>query len=54
MQTTKPVVILTPLWIVVGLSVGPAVALGLSRFAYALLLPPCALISGGVLPTPVP
>ncbi|MCX4163024.1 MULTISPECIES: YbfB/YjiJ family MFS transporter [Paraburkholderia] len=30
---------LTPLWVVVGLAMGPAVALGLSRFAYALLLP---------------
>jgi predicted MFS family arabinose efflux permease len=30
---------LTPLWVVVGLSMGPAVALGLGRFAYALLLP---------------
>jgi predicted MFS family arabinose efflux permease len=27
------------LWIVVGLAMGPAVALGLARFAYALLLP---------------
>ncbi len=31
--------VLTPLWVVVGLSMGPAVALGLARFAYALLLP---------------
>lgn len=31
--------ILTPLWVVVGLSMGPGVALGLARFAYALLLP---------------
>lgn len=30
----------TPLWVVVGLAMGPAVALGLARFAYALLLPP--------------
>ena len=30
---------LTPLWVVFGLAMGPAVALGLSRFAYALLLP---------------
>jgi predicted MFS family arabinose efflux permease len=26
-------------WVVVGLAMGPAVALGLARFAYALLLP---------------
>jgi predicted MFS family arabinose efflux permease len=31
---------LTPLWVPLGLSVGPLVALGLARFAYALLLPP--------------
>ena len=31
--------VLTPLWVVIGLAMGPAVALGLSRFAYALLLP---------------
>ncbi|PYE25436.1 putative MFS family arabinose efflux permease [Paraburkholderia silvatlantica] len=30
---------LTPAWVVVGLAMGPAVALGLARFAYALLLP---------------
>jgi predicted MFS family arabinose efflux permease len=36
----KPAAVLTPLWVVVGLAMGPAVALGLSRFAYALLLPP--------------
>jgi len=30
---------LTPMWVVVGLAMGPAVALGLARFAYALLLP---------------
>jgi predicted MFS family arabinose efflux permease len=29
----------TPLWVVVGLSMGPVIALGLARFAYALLLP---------------
>ena len=29
----------TPLWIVAGLAMSPAVALGLGRFAYALLLP---------------
>jgi len=29
----------TSLWVVVGLSMGPVVALGLARFAYALLLP---------------
>jgi predicted MFS family arabinose efflux permease len=31
---------LTPSWVIVGLAMGPAVALGLGRFAYALLLPP--------------
>lgn len=31
---------LTPTWVVIGLAMGPAVALGLARFAYALLLPP--------------
>ncbi len=30
---------LTPLWVILGLAMGPAVALGLGRFAYALLLP---------------
>ncbi|QEI06913.1 YbfB/YjiJ family MFS transporter [Pigmentiphaga aceris] len=30
---------LIPIWVVFGLAMGPAVALGLSRFAYALLLP---------------
>ena len=30
----------TPLWVVLGLAMGPTVALGLARFAYALLLPP--------------
>jgi predicted MFS family arabinose efflux permease len=35
----NPDAVLTPLWVVVGLAMGPAVALGLSRFAYALLLP---------------
>jgi predicted MFS family arabinose efflux permease len=30
---------LTSLWVVMGLAMGPAVALGLARFAYALLLP---------------
>ena len=29
----------TSLWIVAGLAMGPAIALGLARFAYALLLP---------------
>lgn len=29
----------TPWWVIVGLAMGPAVALGLSRFAYALILP---------------
>jgi hypothetical protein len=27
------------MWVVIGLAMGPAVALGLARFAYALLLP---------------
>jgi predicted MFS family arabinose efflux permease len=40
MAITKPVAALTPLWVIVGLAMGPAVALGLARFAYALLLPP--------------
>jgi predicted MFS family arabinose efflux permease len=31
---------LTPAWVVIGLAMGPAVAIGLARFAYALLLPP--------------
>ena len=31
---------LTPSWVILGLAMGPAVALGLGRFAYALLLPP--------------
>jgi predicted MFS family arabinose efflux permease len=31
---------LTPMWVVIGLAMGPAVALGLARFGYALLLPP--------------
>src|ERR1700761_961960 len=35
-----PVADLTPAWVIVGLAMGPAVALGLGRFAYALLLPP--------------
>src|SRR5258708_6416601 len=30
---------LTPSWVILGLAIGPAVALGLGRFAYALLLP---------------
>ncbi|HEY4254636.1 MAG TPA: YbfB/YjiJ family MFS transporter, partial [Roseomonas sp.] len=30
---------LTPLWVICGLAMGPAIALGLARFAYALLLP---------------
>jgi predicted MFS family arabinose efflux permease len=38
-SVAKPVAVLTPMWVVVGLAMGPAVALGLSRFAYALLLP---------------
>lgn len=29
----------TPMWVVIGLAMGPAVALGFARFAYALLLP---------------
>jgi len=28
------------LWVIFGLAMGPAAALGLARFAYALLLPP--------------
>jgi hypothetical protein len=28
-----------PLWVPLGLAIGPLVALGLARFAYALLLP---------------
>lgn len=32
--------VVTLLWVVIGLAMGPAVALGLARFAYALLLPP--------------
>jgi predicted MFS family arabinose efflux permease len=39
MQSMKPITIQTPLWVIVGLAMGPAVALGLGRFAYALLLP---------------
>ena len=35
----RPQKALTPLWVVFGLAMGPVVALGLSRFAYALLLP---------------
>ena len=31
--------VLTPTWVIFGLSMGPAIALGLARFAYALLLP---------------
>ena len=30
---------LAPFWVPLGLSIGPLVALGLARFAYALLLP---------------
>ena len=30
----------TSLWVVAGLAMAPAVAVGLARFAYALLLPP--------------
>ncbi len=36
----------TSLWIVAGLAMGPAVALGLARFAYALLLPAMRLDLG--------
>src|ERR1700742_1466350 len=39
MPGAKPSAVPTPLWVVVGLAMGPAVALGLARFAYALLLP---------------
>jgi len=35
-ETDQP----TPLWVVIGLAMGPTVAIGLARFAYALLLPP--------------
>lgn len=35
----RPAAVPTPSWVVVGLAMGPAVALGLARFAYALLLP---------------
>ena len=38
-SAAKPVAVLTPFWVVLGLAMGPAVALGLARFAYALLLP---------------
>jgi len=31
--------VLTPLWVIFGLAMGPAVTQGLARFAYALLLP---------------
>jgi predicted MFS family arabinose efflux permease len=31
--------VLTPIWVIFGLSMAPAIALGLARFAYALLLP---------------
>jgi predicted MFS family arabinose efflux permease len=36
---SAPQPIATSLWIVAGLAMGPAIALGLARFAYALLLP---------------
>ena len=36
----------TSLWLVAGLAMGPAVALGLARFAYALLLPAMRLDLG--------
>jgi predicted MFS family arabinose efflux permease len=39
MAAQAPTADLTPLWVVMGLAMGPAVALGLARFAYALLLP---------------
>ncbi|MBB6144162.1 putative MFS family arabinose efflux permease [Silvibacterium bohemicum] len=39
MRPAKPATALTPSWVVVGLAMGPAVALGFARFAYALLLP---------------
>lgn len=32
--------VVTPFWIVLGLAMAPTIALGLARFAYALLLPP--------------
>jgi hypothetical protein len=37
-SAAEPVAALTPFWVVVGPAMGPAVALGLARFAYALLL----------------
>ena len=37
---TEADTVVIPLWVVIGLAMGPAVALGLARFAYALLLPP--------------
>ncbi len=36
----------TPFAVVLGLAMGPAVGLGLGRFAYALLLPPMRLDLG--------
>lgn len=42
----EPTHALTPLWVVFGLAMGPVVALGLSRFAYALLLPEMRLDLG--------
>jgi predicted MFS family arabinose efflux permease len=38
-MTSKPAAAASSLWIVAGLAMGPAIALGLARFAYALLLP---------------
>ena len=35
------------LWLAVALSMGAAISLGITRFAYALLLPPCAKTWGG-------
>src|SRR6201996_807595 len=36
----------TPFWVILGLAMGPAVGLGLGRFAYALLLPAMRLDLG--------
>ena len=38
--TSRPQRDVGDLWIAIGLSIGAAVSLGFSRFAYALLLPP--------------
>ena len=38
---------LTPMWVVVGLAMGPAVALGLARFGTRCYCPPCVQILVG-------